>query len=197
MRSTCFISEGSCSRGIRAVETSKAPRNGNKTTTEALCWQCSSNACCVASRGGSSASQVPSAVAVRASRCHRPQDLDVLAHPSYRTEAEKPSVSFSHPADPTQCLTLATGSPLRLPRPIPAVASPPQPPRTATCHAGGCSRSADKSQAKLQAAKPPNLQGRQINRKVISVPGRPSEQTFPRSPSQRRAGRTGPAVLGH
>lgn len=110
------------------METSKALRNGNKTTTEALCWQCSSDTCCVASRGGSSASQVPSAVAVRASRCHRPQDLDVLAHPSYRTEAEKPSVSFSHPADPTQCLTLATGSPLRLPRPILAVASPPQPP---------------------------------------------------------------------
>lgn len=115
MRSTCFISEGSCSRGIRAVETSKALRNGNKTTTEALCWQCSSDTCCIASRGGSSASQVPPAVAVRASRCHRPQDLDVLAHPSYRTEAEKPSVSFSHPADPSQRLSQCQPSPRAAP----------------------------------------------------------------------------------
>lgn len=42
-------------------------------------------------------------------------------------------------------------------------------------------RSSDKRPAQLGAAKLPNLQGRQINRKVISMPGQPSEQTFPRS----------------
>lgn len=42
-------------------------------------------------------------------------------------------------------------------------------------------RSGDKRQDQLRAAKPLNLQGRQINRKVIFMPGRPSEQTLPRS----------------
>lgn len=42
-------------------------------------------------------------------------------------------------------------------------------------------RSSDKGPAQLGATKPLNLQGRQINRKVISMPGQPSEQTFPRS----------------
>lgn len=42
-------------------------------------------------------------------------------------------------------------------------------------------RSSDKRPAQLGAAKLPNLQGRQINRKVISMPGQPLEQTFPSS----------------
>lgn len=42
-------------------------------------------------------------------------------------------------------------------------------------------RCSDKGPAQFGAAKPSNLQGRQINRKVISMPGQPSEQTFPRS----------------
>lgn len=109
------------------METNEALRNGNKTTTEALCWQHGSDTCCVASRGGSSASQVLSAVAARASPCHRPQDLDVLAHPSCRSEAEKPSVSFSHPADPPQRLTQCQPSPRVRSRAAPCSCPDPSP----------------------------------------------------------------------